>query len=194
MSPSAVELLRLLALLVLVGSTVWVLVRRDQPASAALLAGLVGIWAAVAAPHLRRLPARLHSVSVQTWTLTAVQTMEALHGGERLLFPAVWRGDRKRLTRSRSRYAMAASITRFIDYINARHPAAIPADPHGRIAPIRFRCTLAWHLANQPRGLVALAIRYGHLRTAISEGYQPHQGRAARPGRLRDRPVNRGAA
>lgn len=95
----------------------------------------------------------------------AIRTMEALHGGEGLLFPAVWRGDRKRLTRSRSRYAMAASITRFIDYINARHPAAIPADPHGRIASIRFRRTLAWHLANQPLGLVALAIQYGHLRT-----------------------------
>lgn len=72
MSPPAVELLRLLALLVLVGNTVWVLVHRDQPGSVALVAGLVGIWAVVAAPHLRHLPDRLYTVSVQSWTLTAV--------------------------------------------------------------------------------------------------------------------------
>ena len=51
---------------------------------------------------------------------------------------------------------------------------AIPADPHGRIAPARFRRSLAWHIARRPNGLVALAIQYGHLRTAFdwtSEGY-----------------------
>lgn len=31
--------------------------------------------------------------------------------------------------------------------------------------------TLAWHIARRPGGLVALAIQYGHLRTAISGGY-----------------------
>jgi hypothetical protein len=101
----------------------------------------------------------------------AIRTMEALRGGEGLLFPAVWRSDRKRLTRSRSRNAIAASVTRFVDHINTRHPGAIPDDPRGAIAPVRFRRTLAWHLANQPRGLIALAVQYGHLRTAIAEGY-----------------------
>ncbi|MFC4469469.1 hypothetical protein ACFPH6_34005 [Streptomyces xiangluensis] len=36
----------------------------------------------------------------------------------------------------------------------------------------RYRRTLAWHIARRPGGLVALAIQYGHLRTAlVSEGY-----------------------
>ncbi|MFI7676369.1 integrase [Actinophytocola sp. NPDC049390] len=48
---------------------------------------------------------------------------------------------------------------------------AIPADPHGRIGTARFRRSLAWHIARRPNGLVALAIQYGHLRTAVSGGY-----------------------
>lgn len=47
----------------------------------------------------------------------------------------------------------------------------IPADPHGAVGTARFRRTLAWHIARRPGGLVALAIQYGHLRTAISGGY-----------------------
>ncbi|MFJ9530500.1 site-specific integrase [Streptomyces cyaneofuscatus] len=47
----------------------------------------------------------------------------------------------------------------------------VPADPHGAIGLARFRRTLAWHIARRPGGLVALAVQYGHLRTAISGGY-----------------------
>jgi integrase len=52
---------------------------------------------------------------------------------------------------------------------------AIPADPHGPISLARFRRSLAWHIARRPNGLVALAIQYGHMRTAfgqrVTEGY-----------------------
>jgi integrase len=52
---------------------------------------------------------------------------------------------------------------------------AIPADPGGSITPARLRRSLAWHIARRPNGLVALAIQYGHLRTALgrraAEGY-----------------------
>ncbi|MGQ4408375.1 integrase, partial [[Kitasatospora] papulosa] len=47
----------------------------------------------------------------------------------------------------------------------------IPDDPHGDLGLARFRRTLAWHIARRPGGLVALAIQYGHLRTAVSAGY-----------------------
>jgi hypothetical protein len=51
----------------------------------------------------------------------------------------------------------------------------IPDDPQGPVAMIRFRRTLAWHIARRPGGLVALAIQYGHMRTVldthISSGY-----------------------
>ena len=44
----------------------------------------------------------------------------------------------------------------------------IPADPHGAIGTARFRRTLAWHIARRPGGLVALAIQYGHMQTALT--------------------------
>ena len=47
----------------------------------------------------------------------------------------------------------------------------IPPDPNGAIGTGRFRRSLAWHIARRPNGLVALAIQYGHLRTAVSGNY-----------------------
>ena len=48
---------------------------------------------------------------------------------------------------------------------------SIPPDPHGKIGTGRFRRSLAWHIARRPNGLVALAIQYGHMRTAVADGY-----------------------
>jgi hypothetical protein len=52
---------------------------------------------------------------------------------------------------------------------------AIPQDPHGRVGLARFRRSLAWHIGRRPGGLIALAIQYGHMRTALdartSSGY-----------------------
>lgn len=47
----------------------------------------------------------------------------------------------------------------------------IPVDKYGSVGVSRFRRTLAWHIARRPGGLVALAIQYGHMRTAMSVGY-----------------------
>jgi hypothetical protein len=51
----------------------------------------------------------------------------------------------------------------------------IPDDPHGAVAMVRLRRTLAWHIARRPGGLIALAIQYGHMRTVLdartSSGY-----------------------
>jgi hypothetical protein len=77
--------------------------------------------------------------------------------------------------------ALRERIEDFADWANreaARHGLpgqAIPADPHGPISLVRFRRSLAWHIARRPNGLVALAIQYGHMRTALgrwaTEGY-----------------------
>jgi hypothetical protein len=77
--------------------------------------------------------------------------------------------------------ALRERIEDFADWANreaARHGLpgqAIPADPHGPIGLARFRRSLAWHIARRPNGLVALAIEYGHMRTAFghwaTEGY-----------------------
>lgn len=99
----------------------------------------------------------------------AIQTLERLVNGTGLLFPS----DQHFKNAGRSIGLTTASdgVQRFIDHVNCRQPGAIPPDPTGRVTPVRFRRTLAWHIANQPGGLVALAVQYGHLRTAISEGY-----------------------
>ena len=47
----------------------------------------------------------------------------------------------------------------------------IPPDRYGAIGTMRFRRTLAWHIARRPGGLIALAVQYGHMRTAISGSY-----------------------
>ncbi|MFE0139675.1 hypothetical protein [[Kitasatospora] papulosa] len=47
----------------------------------------------------------------------------------------------------------------------------IPPDPHGAIGTGRFRRTLAWHVSRRPGGVIALAIQYGHMRTAVGAGY-----------------------
>ena len=71
---------------------------------------------------------------------------------------------------------MGDRIEEFAAWVNARTfraggDATIPDDPHGPLTVSRFRRTLAWHIARQPGGLVALAIQYGHMRTVVSESY-----------------------
>lgn len=100
--------------------------------------------------------------------VTAIRVLETLHSNG-LLFPSPHYIRNE--TRSISHAAAADRVVRFIDWINRRQPNSIPEDPKGRVTPMRFRRTLAWHIANQPGGLIALAVQYGHLRTAISEGY-----------------------
>lgn len=72
---------------------------------------------------------------------------------------------------------MGVRIERFVAWANEiaaahdRHSEAILPDRHGAVGTARFRRTLAWHIARRPGGLVALAIQYGHLRTAVSGSY-----------------------
>ena len=58
----------------------------------------------------------------------------------------------------------------------------VPDNPHGAIVMNRFRRTLAWHIARRPGGLIALAIQYEHMRTALdartSSGYDARSGAA----------------
>ncbi|HWO58947.1 MAG TPA: integrase [Umezawaea sp.] len=74
--------------------------------------------------------------------------------------------------------ALRARIEAFVAWANAEAAThglpneTIPPDPNGKIGTVRFRRSLAWHIARRPNGLVALAIQYGHLRTTfVSGGY-----------------------
>jgi len=61
----------------------------------------------------------------------------------------------------------ASNLAKTLD----RPQETVPEDTHGSIGVSRFRRTLAWHIARRPGGLVALAVQYGHMRTAMSAGY-----------------------
>ncbi len=118
-----------------------------------------------------------------TPVVSAIRVLERMVPDGHLLFghdAHDARGDRPD-TGSLKPAALRERIEDFADWANreaARHGLpgqAIPADPHGPIGLVRFRRSLAWHIARRPNGLVALAIQYGHMRTALgqwaTEGY-----------------------
>lgn len=103
----------------------------------------------------------------------AIRVLEQIAGDTGLLFPPVLRPRPGRALTAR---AMGGRIEDFITFVNdlaagSGESEAIPPDPAGRVGTMRFRRSLAWHIARRPGGLTALAVQYGHLRTAISEGY-----------------------
>jgi integrase len=105
-----------------------------------------------------------------TPVMEAIRVLERLRP-KGLLFPSP---QTKASGRSLSFNTASQRIGYFIKSVNSRYRGTgpiIPEDKHGAIVPSRFRRTLAWFIANQPGGLIALAIQYGHLGTAISEGY-----------------------
>lgn len=115
---------------------------------------------------------------------TAVTVLQRLHDA-RLLFPnTILVNGRSRATSLRERVGRARNdslcnkdIANLIDWINdycaaRNHPDTIPADPtNPKIALTRLRRTLAWFIARRPRGLVATAIQYGHVRVRMTLGY-----------------------
>jgi integrase len=115
---------------------------------------------------------------------TAVAVLQRLHNA-RLLFPNTLlvngRSEsghlRERVGKARGDSQSNKDVAELIDWINAycatrRRPDAIPADPtNPKIALSRLRRTLAWFIARRPRGLVAAAIQYGHVRINMTLGY-----------------------
>ena len=116
-------------------------------------------------------------------TARAVTVLEQLHGHNLLFYkhihPHVAYGAAPKIHVSTGRNArhIADDIEAFIAWVNnyavssGRTHEQIPPDPDGRIAPSRFRRTLAWHIVRKPRGLIAGAIQYGHLHVQMTLGY-----------------------
>ncbi|MEU3314465.1 integrase [Streptomyces sp. NPDC006662] len=111
--------------------------------------------------------------------VNAIRVLERMVPARHLLFDRSahdWRIDRPG-SGSLKHSTLRTRIEDFVTWANAeaqRHELpheVIPPDPHGMVGTSRFRRSLAWHIARRPNGLVALAIQYGHMRTAISAGY-----------------------
>ncbi|MFF4978499.1 integrase [Streptomyces sp. NPDC001046] len=111
--------------------------------------------------------------------MRAVRVLERMVPADSLLFGATAHDFPHHRTyhAALNRPTMNRRIEDFISWSSAlalrlgRPHEVIPDDPHGAIGTERFRRTLAWHIARRPGGLVALAIQYGHMRTAVSAGY-----------------------
>lgn len=47
----------------------------------------------------------------------------------------------------------------------------IAKDPAGNVTLDRFRRSVAWHIVNQPQGLAAAGVQFGHMRSTTTDGY-----------------------
>ncbi|MEV8196208.1 integrase [Streptomyces sp. NPDC079141] len=111
--------------------------------------------------------------------VTAIRVLERIAPDGLLFDTAVHSIPRGRISTGRvvGFEAMRNRVEDFIAWASGlavrldRPHEVIPDDPFGALGVARFRRSLAWHIARRPGGLVALAIQYGHMRTAMSAGY-----------------------
>ncbi|WP_371787134.1 integrase [Streptomyces albidoflavus] len=130
--------------------------------------------------HLSRgLPRAVPWVAIPP-VVTAIRILERIVPSGSLLFDThahQFVAHRTSAKGSLTLYALRDRVEDFADWASAlaerldRTHETVPADSAGLIGTARFRRTLAWHIARRPGGLVALAIQYGHMRTAVSAGY-----------------------
>jgi integrase len=114
----------------------------------------------------------------------AVAVLERLHD-QPLLFPTSLLTSHKttiraggRLGKARTPQVITQDLARFVAWVNdycastGRDGEQIPPEPAGRpLTASRLRRTLAWFIVRRPRGLVAGAIQYGHVKVQITLGY-----------------------
>lgn len=111
----------------------------------------------------------------------AIAALEKLHD-EQLLFPnrlgaRTETGARYRDGRSRSTQNMSNDLNAFREWVNdycnrtGRGDAILIDAEQPSIQPRQFRRTLAWFIARKPRGIIAAAIQYGHVKIQMTVGY-----------------------
>lgn len=73
---------------------------------------------------------------------------------------------------------MARWINELIEYANrlrteldVDHIHHIAPDPAGNVTLDRFRRSVAWHIVNQPDGLAAAGVQFGHMQSTTTDGY-----------------------
>ncbi|MFG2550059.1 integrase SAM domain protein [Streptomyces sp. NPDC048581] len=109
----------------------------------------------------------------------AIHLLETLHETD-LLFPTRLPGTGGRKSRMGAltwgSSKTIRELQRLQDWVNSTYtPAdggvAIPPDPIKHLHASRFRRTLAFFIVRRPRGLIAAALQYGHLKTKVTLNY-----------------------
>ncbi|MFD4764181.1 integrase SAM domain protein [Streptomyces sp. NPDC058439] len=109
----------------------------------------------------------------------AIDLLETLHETD-LLFPTRLPGTGGRKSRMGAltwgSSKTKRELQRLQDWVNSTFtPAdggvAIPPDPIKHLHASRFRRTLAYFIVRRPRGLIAAALQYGHLKTKVTLNY-----------------------
>ncbi|MCQ9179247.1 site-specific integrase [Streptomyces sp. IBSBF 2953] len=109
----------------------------------------------------------------------AIALLESLHETD-LLFPTRLPGSGGRKSRAGARTwdtkKINTELKRLQDWVNstftsASGTAAVPPDPVKHLHASRFRRTLAYFIVRRPRGLIAAALQYGHLKTKVTLNY-----------------------
>lgn len=76
----------------------------------------------------------------------------------------------------------SATLTRWIneliefanglqDALEVQPAHRIALDPAGNVTLDRFRRSVAWHIVNQPEGLAAAGVQFGHMQSTTTDGY-----------------------
>ncbi|MFC8438203.1 site-specific integrase [Streptomyces griseoincarnatus] len=110
----------------------------------------------------------------------AITLLESLHDTD-LLFPARLAGiTTGRPSRAGARtwdtHKTRRELQRLQDWVNSTFTTlngapAIPPDPVKHLHASRFRRTLAYFIVRRPRGLIATALQYGHIKTKVTLNY-----------------------
>ncbi|WP_405386235.1 site-specific integrase [Streptomyces sp. NBC_01102] len=132
-----------------------------------------------------RTAAESHRPASRPWAVVrpvhqAIDLLETLHATD-LLFPTRLPGSSGRKSRRMGTLTWGSSKTirelqRLQDWVNstftpAEGGVAIPPDPIKHLHASRFRRTLAYFIVRRPRGLIAAALQYGHLKTKVTLNY-----------------------
>ncbi|MET8517857.1 hypothetical protein [Streptomyces sp. NPDC005077] len=131
-----------------------------------------------------RTAAELRGPASRPWAVVrpvhqAIDLLETLHETY-LLFPTRLPGTGGRKSRMGALTWGSSKTKRELqwlqDWVNSTFtPAdggvAIPPDPIKHLHASRFRRTLAYFIVRRPRGLVAAALQYGHLKTKVTLNY-----------------------
>jgi hypothetical protein len=113
--------------------------------------------------------------------IVALERLAAAAGSDQLIVYPDTREQPKR-PMQRDRNLTNASMNRWIDelieYVNELvialelHPSRrISIDPNGKVTLDRFRRSVAWHIVNQPEGLLAAGVQFGHMKSTTTDGY-----------------------